>query len=174
MVFDDGIYVVRGPNGSGKSTLLGIISGIIKPSEGEVRVLGKDPFKDDGIKKLIGFVGHKTFLLEDLSGYENWALFGRFEKDLADLMDINKVLNRHVRTYSKGERVKLSVCIELSRKPKVLLLDEPFSSLDEVSKKSLAEVLNKFDGTVIITAHGTIPLSAKMEYNLKRHDNLGG
>ncbi|MEO0149306.1 MAG: ATP-binding cassette domain-containing protein [candidate division WOR-3 bacterium] len=173
MVFDEGVYIVRGPNGSGKSTLLGIIAGIIKPSKGEVRVLGKDPFKDDGVKKFIGFVGHKTFLLEDLTGYENWRFFGEFDKDLADLMNIDKVLNRPVRTYSRGESVKLSVCIELSRKPKVLLLDEPFSPLDEASKESLTAILNGFEGTVVITAHGTIPLKAKMEYKLEKHENLG-
>lgn len=172
MVFDEGVYIIRGPNGSGKSTLLGIIAGIIKPSQGEVKVLGRDPFKDDGVKKLIGFVGHKTFLLEDLSGYENWNFFGKFNEDLADLMGIKGILNRPIRTYSRGERVKLSVCIEISRYPKVLLLDEPFSSLDECSKKSLVEILNGINGTVIITAHGTIPLKAKSEYYLKNENPI--
>jgi ABC-type multidrug transport system ATPase subunit len=162
--FDGGICVIRGPNGSGKSTFLGILSGLIKPSVGEVRVFGKDPYREN-IRGLIGFVGHKTFLFEDLSGYDNWRFFGNFNVDLAEILGISHILKRPVRTYSRGERVKLSVGIELSREKPLLLLDEPFSPLDERSRLILSEILK--GKNVIITAHGEIPIKPDLEYNLR-------
>jgi len=156
--------VIRGPNGSGKSTFLGILSGLIKPSIGEVNVFGKDPYREN-IKCLIGFVGHKTFLFEDLSGYDNWRFFGNFKVDIAEILGISHILKRPVRTYSRGERVKLSVGIELSREKPLLLLDEPFSPLDERSRLILSEILK--GRNIIITAHGEIPIKPDLEYNLR-------
>ncbi len=156
--FGEGINILRGPNGVGKTTLLKIICGLIKPDEGEVMVYNRDPFKDDEVKKVMGFVGHETFLIEDLSGYYNWKIFGKPDIDLARSLKVDNVLNRPIRTYSRGERVKLSISIEISRNPRILILDEPFSSLDNESKTTLSRILAGFKGTVILTAHGDIPI----------------
>ncbi len=165
-VFEEGINVLRGPNGSGKTTLLNIIAGIDKPTEGEVKVLGKDPFKDENIRKRIGYVGHQTFLIEDMTGYENIRFFGRFDGDLLSAFGLNDILHKPVRTYSRGERVKLSISIELSRDISLLLLDEPFSSLDGDSREVLAELLIRFSRPVILTAHGDIPRMEFKEFKL--------
>lgn len=162
--FEGGVCVIRGPNGSGKSTFLGILAGLIKPSAGEVRVFDKDPYIEN-IKGMIGFVGHKTFLFEDLSGYDNWRFFGKFDKNLADILEISHILSRPVRTYSRGERVKLSIGIEISSEKPLLLLDEPFSPLDEKSRIILSEILK--DKSAIITAHGEIPIKPDLEYKLR-------
>ncbi len=143
---------------------MGILAGLIKPSEGEVKVFGKDPYKEN-IRCIVGFVGHKTFLFEDLSGYDNWRFFGKFDEKIAEVLEILHILSRPVRTFSRGERVKLSIGIEISAGKSLLLLDEPFSPLDERSRISLAEVLR--DKNVIITAHGDIPIGADIELRLK-------
>lgn len=165
-IFGHGINVLRGPNGSGKTTLLNIIAGIDKPTEGEVKVFGRDPFKDEDVRKRIGYVGHQTFLIEDMTGYENIRFFGRFDEDLISNFGLKDILHKPVRTYSRGERVKLSISIELSRDISLLLLDEPFSSLDNESREMLAETLMRFNKPAILTAHGDIPRMNFKEFNL--------
>ncbi len=161
-----GRYIIRGPNGSGKSTFLKILAGIVRPTEGEVRVLGGDPFKDLRIRRRIAFVGHRTGLIEDLNGRENAVLFlcglfscrkvGRFLA-LAERLKVIDVLNRPVRTYSRGERTKVSVAIALASGKEVVLLDEPFAPLDPPSREVLSELVMAVEGTVVLTAHGDIP-----------------
>jgi len=162
----EGIYVVRGPNGSGKTTFLKVIAGIVRPTEGEVWVLGGDPFKDGKIRRRIAFVGHRTGLIEDLNGYENATLFlcGLFRCPkmreflrLAEDLGVGGLLKRPVRTLSRGERTKLSISIAVAHGGEVLLLDEPFAPLDTESREVLAETLTSLKGTVVITAHGDIP-----------------
>ena len=161
-----GRYVIRGPNGSGKTTFLKILAGIVRPTEGKVVVLGGDPFKDGKIRRRIAFVGHRTGLIEDLSGYENATLFlcgllrcpklDRFAS-LAESLGIGGLLGRPVRTLSRGERTKLSVSIAVAHGGEVLLLDEPFAPLDGRSRELLARTLMSLSGTIVITAHGEIP-----------------
>ncbi|NPA79842.1 MAG: ABC transporter ATP-binding protein [Thermotogae bacterium] len=162
-----GRYVLRGPNGSGKTTLLRILAGLIKPSSGEVRVLGGDPYGEMRIKRLIAYVGHRTGLVEDLNGRENATLLlcgllgcerlGPF-MDMARRLNLEHILGRPVRTYSKGERTKLSVAIALASGREVLLLDEPFAPLDVPSRETLGDMLGTWEGKfVIITAHGEVP-----------------
>jgi len=163
---DEGIYVIRGPNGSGKSTFLKILAGIVRPTAGTVKVLGSDPFKDLKVRKKITFVGHRTGLIEDLSGYENARLFlcGLFkcEKlsrflEMAESLNILGVLRRPVRTYSRGEKTKLSIAIAVAYGGDILMLDEPFAPLDDSSREVLSSLLKGGTSTVIITAHGDIP-----------------
>ncbi len=163
---DDGIYVIRGPNGSGKSTFLKVLAGIVRPTSGTVRVLGGDPFKDLKVRKRISLVGHRTGLIEDLNGHENARLFLcgplKCEKlshflNLAEALNILGVLRRPVRTYSRGEKTKLSIAIAVAYGGEILLLDEPFAPLDTTSREALSSLLKGGASTVIITAHGDIP-----------------
>ncbi len=163
---DNGIYVIRGPNGSGKSTFLKVLAGIVRPTSGTVRVLGRDPFKDLKVRKRISFVGHRTGLIEDLNGHENARLFlcGPFKCEklspflkLAKELKVHEVLHRPVRTYSRGEKTKLSIAIAMAYGGEILLLDEPFAPLDTTSRDALSSLLKGVASTIIITAHGDIP-----------------
>ncbi len=166
LLLGDGIHVIRGPNGSGKTTFLKVVAGIVRPTEGEVRVLGGDPFKDGRVRRRIAFVGHRTGLVEDLNGYENATLFlcgflrcpklKEFLR-LAEDLGVGRLLDRPVRTLSRGERTKLSVSIAVAHEGEVLLLDEPFAPLDAESRELLAGTLMSLRGTIVITAHGEIP-----------------
>ena len=158
-----GVYILRGPNGSGKSTLLRILAGITRPTRGEVKVLGGDPFKDHTVRRMIAWVGHRTGLVEDLNAYENASFFGcdpeGFRAFLERLGLDGKTALRPVRTFSRGERVKVAIAVSLSSGKSVILLDEPFPPLDVKSREALSRTLLSMRGKlIVITAHGDIPI----------------
>ncbi|NPB04123.1 MAG: ABC transporter ATP-binding protein [Thermotogae bacterium] len=169
LVVEEGIHVLRGPNGSGKTTLLKILAGLVRPTEGVVRIWGRNPLKDASLRNKIEYVGHRSGLVEDLNAFENASLFlcpfgkrclsyHRF-LDTCERLGTTKILTRPVRTYSQGERTKVSVAIALASEAQILLLDEPFSPLDVESRFKLAGILQKRGNfkILILTAHGQIP-----------------
>jgi heme exporter protein A len=158
--------VIFGPNGAGKTTLLKVISTLTRPSGGEVMVggykLSKNPEK---IRQLIGLVTHSSFLYQGLTGYENLKLYAhlygisqaeRRIEDLAEQMGIVDYLNHPVQSYSRGMKQRLSIARALIHNPPYLLLDEPFTGLDEEAAERLNLILEKFKAqgkTAILTTH---------------------
>ena len=142
---DDEHCVLVGPSGSGKSTLLHILSGILRPSEGAVRIDGDDLYpaagRDDRWRgRLIGVVPQKLHLLGSLSALENVALAcflaGRVEHTaaaatlLADI-GLGDKLGARPETLSLGEQQRVAIARAVVNRPRLLLADEPTSSLDD-------------------------------------------
>jgi heme exporter protein A len=140
-----------GPNGAGKTTLLRILATLSKPTAGSVRIAGID--LADGaaeIRQKIGFLSHQPLLYGDLSAQENLRFYGRMY-DVANLHErISSMLrqvglerNRHdlVRTFSRGMKQRLAIARALLHDPPVLLLDEPYTGLDQQATGILDAVL---------------------------------
>lgn len=153
-----------GRNGAGKTTLLRMIAGLSHPSEGDVRLLGR-PVRDPEARERIGLLGHGIGVYEELSAFENLrhfaTLFGLTDPSAAALRWLERVSLAHVRDspvreFSRGMRQRLAVARAFLHDPGVLLLDEPFTSLDDraiaLLQSLLAEALGR-GATVIMSTH---------------------
>lgn len=159
-----GCLAVFGRNGAGKTTLLRILAGFQKPGRGRVSVLGSEP-RETAARRRIGFLGHGISVYDELSGWENLTLFARLY-DLPDprrsaaewleRTELSRVKDGLVREFSRGMRQRLAVARAFLHNPDVLLLDEPFTSLDDraiaILQKLLRDALAK-GSTVVISTH---------------------
>ncbi len=138
---------VQGPNGSGKTTLLRVLAGLLRPSAGEVRVLGCElPREGWRLRGHVGWLGHDALLYRDLSARENLrfaaALHGLdpdpAEQRIGSLLDAVGLARRgddRVRDYSRGMVQRAAVCRAILHEPGLLLLDEPLSHLDAEARE---------------------------------------
>jgi heme exporter protein A len=144
--------VVLGPNGAGKTTLLRILATLLRPTGGEVRILGCElPGEAWKLRGKIGYLGHEPLLYRDLSGRENlrfhakmYGITGaRATTRIEELLDAVKLSHRgDERTYefSAGMRQRLAICRCVLHQPELLLLDEPDSNLD-IEGREIARTL---------------------------------
>jgi ABC-type multidrug transport system ATPase subunit len=164
---EPGVFLtIFGPNGAGKTTLMKVLATLARPTEGSALVGGKDVVRDAGeVRKRVGVISHDTYLYAQLTGIENLEFYACMyrvraghERALALLtkMDLAKRMHDRVGTYSRGMQQRLSVARALLHDPELLLLDEPYTGLDQHASRVLAEVLEGLrDGTrtVIMTTH---------------------
>lgn len=153
-----------GRNGAGKTTLLRMIAGLSQPSEGSVRLLGKS-VRDSEARARIGILGHGIGVYEELSAYENLRhfanLFGVADPERAaqqwlERVNLAAVGHSLVREFSRGMRQRLAVARAFLHDPGVLLLDEPFTSLDDRAIALLQSLLAGALGrgaTVVMSTH---------------------
>ena len=161
-----------GPNGAGKSTTIKMLTGIIYPTSGEVKICGLTPIKDrDKLAFKIGTVfGQRSQLLPNLPLTESMEMFGAMYdmdkdkidkriKELAKLFDLEDFIKQPVRKLSLGQRMRAEIATSLIHSPKIIFLDEPTIGLDVISKKSLRDLLLKINKeekvTIFLTSHDT-------------------
>jgi heme exporter protein A len=155
-----------GPNGAGKTTLIRVLATLTRPTEGSVRVAGYDLARQGtDVRRRIGLASHQTLLYGDLSAEENLRFYGRMyevpkleERITALLQRVGLEHRRHdlVRTFSRGMQQRLSIARALLHDPAILLLDEPYTGLDQQATEVLREVLAALLGrarTVLMTTH---------------------
>lgn len=170
-VSTNSIFGFVGPNGAGKSTTLNILTGIILPTGGEVKILGYDLKKNSiEIKKNIGVIPEVLALFDGLTGEEHLRFVGKVygvEKsildgriiEILDFFDLISSKDRLIDTYSMGMRKKLAFASAIIHSPKVLFLDEPFENVDPLMRKKMKEILIKMKdkgATIMITSHALI------------------
>ena len=155
-----------GDNGAGKSTLLQLISGLLRPSRGGIRVFGGQPWGRDGAhaRAQIGTLSHQSHLYEELSARENLTLYGKLygvpePQARADALISEFGLSGRrvdpVRTLSRGMTQRVSLMRALIHHPTLLLLDEPETGLDATSRQMLAEHITEQGAgvTVVLATH---------------------
>jgi heme ABC exporter ATP-binding subunit CcmA len=155
-----------GRNGSGKTTLLRILSTTLRPHRGTARIFGYDVSKQsDDVREHVGLLGHNAGLYDDLSAYENLAFAQRMFGNAAEPKPIENALERvglaayrddRARGFSSGMRRRLSLARILLRRPKLLLLDEPFASFDEEGIERVHDVVRDVvaaGGAAFIATH---------------------
>lgn len=159
-----------GPNGAGKTTTLKMLTGLLYPSEGEIKVLGFEPTKRDRrfLMQIALVMGNKSGMSWDLSARQSFGLFksiyqisdNDFEKrlnELLELLDAKEFLDTPIRKLSLGQRLKMELVGAILHRPKLLFLDEPTIGLDVVSKRKIRNFLrylHKEEGTtIILTSH---------------------
>jgi heme exporter protein A len=163
MAVDPGSCVaLLGRNGAGKTTLLRIIAGFSKAGRGRVSIFGKDA-RDTETRRRVGVLGHGIAVYEELSALENLILFGRLYgiedpgRSAAEWLErtgLSRVRDGLVREFSRGMRQRLAVARAFLHNPEVLLLDEPFTALDDRAIAVLQTVLRE-----ALSRHCTIVLS---------------
>ena len=151
-----------GRNGAGKTTLLRILAGLSPFQRGQVRVFGNAPRSVEARQQL-GFLRHGIGVYEDLSARENLRFFagvGNVKRDLVEAwlerVGLARVANIPVRQFSRGMRQRLALARTFLHEPQLLVLDEPFTSLDDRAIHMLSELLNearKRGATIILSTH---------------------
>lgn len=162
-------YGIVGPNGAGKTTTLSMVTGLLRPDSGSITVNGNDVWKDpDKAKRTIGVLPDRLRLFDRLTGaqllYYSGVLRGldgatvrSRVKDLARAFGLEDALNRLVTDYSAGMTKKVALASAMIHSPRLLVLDEPFESVDPVSAANVIEILQGYvanGGTVVLSSHG--------------------
>jgi heme exporter protein A len=156
--------LVTGPNGSGKTTLLRLLTGLIVPTAGELEIAVD--------RSRIGFLGHEPLLYRELTPLENLDLYGRLYRVPERRERIGMLLERFglwearrslAASLSRGMLQRLAICRTLLHEPELLLLDEPFSSLDAGGTDLLLEELARSDPqrSVVLASHQPERLAAR-------------
>ncbi len=144
------VYGLLGPNGAGKSTTINLVTGLLKPTSGSIRVGGIDAVADPkGARNILAYVSESVALYPHLSGRENLQLFSQLAGRRLDESESTACLDRaglqadahhrRVSTYSKGMRQKVGPAIALAKDAQAVVLDEPSSGLDPSASHDLAE-----------------------------------
>lgn len=163
------IYALLGPNGAGKTTTINMLTTLVPPSAGSAQVAGYDVVnKADRVRERIGVTFQDIVLDRDLTGRQLLDIHGRLYRqsaaerrkrmaDLVDLVQLNDVIDRRIKTYSGGMKRRLELARGLMTDPEVLFLDEPTQGLDPQNRVGIWEYvgrLNKERGlTVLLTTH---------------------
>ena len=159
-----------GPNGAGKSTTIKMLTGILFPTSGEIKVLGFNPSKDRiKLSRQIGSVfGQKEQLWVHLSAMENFKFFGSIYdikkkeleeriNELAKIFEIESFMYQPVKSLSLGQRMKCEMVASLLHNPKMLFFDEPTIGLDPIAKETLRKLIKKINRelgtTIFFTSH---------------------
>lgn len=159
-----------GPNGAGKSTTIKMLTGILKPTSGEIRVNGLDPYKNRMKNaKNIGVVfGQRTQLWWDIPVIESFTLIrdiydvpeGRYQdnlKYLTEMLGLKELLSQSARKLSLGQRMRCDLAVSLLHNPAIIYLDEPTIGLDVAVREKIREFLKKVNEergvTIMLTSH---------------------
>ena len=159
------LFALLGTNGAGKTTTIKMLSTLILPTDGEIKINGLDIIKDrQKIKEIINVAPQETAIAPNLSVKENlefmagvYQIPNKEEKinELVKMFKLEEVLNQKAKTLSGGWQRKVSIAIALINEPKILFLDEPTLGLDVIERKELWNVIEKLKGkiTIILTTH---------------------
>jgi ABC-2 type transport system ATP-binding protein len=158
-----------GPNGAGKTTLLQLATGLIRPTEGEVRVLGRDP-TDLEVLAEVGFMAQDVPLYGSFKVDDTLELGRRLNPRWDDaaarerLEDAEIRFDQKVGTLSGGQRAQVALALAFGKRPRLLLLDEPLASLDPLARRTFLQSLM----SGVVEEHQTVVMSSHLVADLER------
>lgn len=171
------IFGVLGLNGAGKTTTIKMMSGLTRPTSGNIKVFDYDIYKDiNKIKSIIGVSPQESAIANNLTVKENIELMASlYFKDKAKItnntervinnLGLESYINRCAKTLSGGYKRRLSIAMALVTNPRILFLDEPTLGLDVINRHELWNVINNLKGkvTIILTSHYMEEISALVD-----------
>lgn len=160
------VFGFLGPNGAGKTTTIKVLTGLIKPTSGKVRVLSGDPHSIE-VRRRIGFLPEQPYFYDYLTPVELLDIFGRLfglEKgerrrrihELLDMVGLSHAKDRTLRKFSKGMLQRVGLAQALLNDPDLLILDEPMSGLDPIGRKEFSDLIASLKGrgkTIFFSSH---------------------
>lgn len=158
------IYGIVGKNGSGKTMLLRELAGLIHPTEGTVKVDGRQLHHDISFPPNLGLIIEKPEFINYLTGFENLKLLAEIKhiasdetiRDFMKMFSLDPASKQSMKKYSLGMKQKIGIIQAVMENPDLLILDEPFNALDEDSVELLRELLRQYQKAgklIIITSH---------------------
>ena len=171
------LFVLLGPNGAGKTTTIKLITGLLRPTEGEIWVGGYSVEREYIMaKKIIGYIPDTPYLYEKLSAREflNFIqdIYEVEERDkveeLLELFNLQDEADRLIEEYSHGMKQKVAIASALIHNPKVLIIDEPLVGLDPRSARLLKDILreNVRNGMTVFLSTHTLPLAEEVSHRI--------
>ncbi|CAN5635269.1 ABC transporter ATP-binding protein [soil metagenome] len=165
-VSEGSVYGLVGPNGAGKTTLIRALVGTLRPSDGEVRVLGLNPLKErTKLRRRIGYMPQSPALYEDLSARDNVEFFGAAHRppdlrkkvdEVLELVDLTDRARDPVHKLSGGMKRRVSLACALVHRPEVLFLDEPTAAVDPQLRSRLWKTFRQLasgGATLFVSTH---------------------
>ena len=162
------IFGFLGPNGAGKTTTIRMMTGVLKPNKGEIKILGIDAWRNQiTVKQVTGNVPEMANVYISFSGWENLMFIGEIygiskkerimkAENLLKKFDLYEKRTLKAKKYSKGMKQRLLLCMALMTNPKILFLDEPTSGLDVQSAKIIKQLIREYNEqgmTIFLTTH---------------------
>jgi ABC-2 type transport system ATP-binding protein len=174
---------ILGPNGAGKTTTIHMILGLVTPTAGSVRILGRDPHHDRGALEQVGFTATYVSLPQTLTVRENLRVFARMYgvrnaedriTDLVERLEITHLADRPTRHLSSGQATMAHVAKSLLASPRLLLLDEPTASLDphaaDRARRQIRRIAAEEGLTLLLTSHNMKEVEEMCERTLFMRD----
>jgi len=162
------IFSLLGPNGAGKTTTISMLSCLLRPNDGDARVMGHSIRSDPtGVKSALGVVPQEIALYEDLTARENLSFWGKMYNlrgsklksrvdEVLDIIELRDRANERVGKYSGGMKRRVNIGVALLHKPKVIYMDEPTVGIDPQSRRNILDSVVKLKNegmTVLYTTH---------------------
>ncbi len=162
------VFGFLGPNGAGKTTTINMLTGLAKPSSGEIMISGHDGIKDiKKVQHVIGIVPDESNLYDEMSGFDNLvfcaSLYGmkkearkKRAKELLKQFSLDDTGNRPFKAYSKGMKRKLTIAAGIIHDPEILFLDEPTTGIDVESARQIRRMIKELNDngtTIFLTTH---------------------
>jgi len=165
------IYGLIGPNGAGKTTLLRLVAGIIKPTRGDIKVYGYNPYREyDKTRSLVGYLPEEASTYPLLTGMEHLLLYARlYGGDIESIVNygaritgLGDRLREKTIGYSHGMKRRLLLGVVLMRQPKLAILDEPTSGLDVHASVSVRRMIRQYvmetGSSVLLSSHNMLEI----------------
>ena len=167
LAIDGGVTGILGPNGAGKSTLFKLLMGRLKPSSGNVRLFGVDPWESTAPYRRVGYVAETEKLYDWMTGHDFVStlarLHGMTREEASDrashvlnFVGLADVQNKEIGKYSKGMRQRVKIAHALVHDPDLIILDEPLHGCDPIARTSIMSVIRDLGTqgkTVLVSSH---------------------